>query len=99
LFVLAFFTGKSERADILDLGVSNDGLSFEIVKSKIKNLAAASLVGLLADPLLIIHYQMRPLTGNLHYKLYILHFFFTGLSTFDLAVSGKRWLRPILGTL
>jgi hypothetical protein len=56
LFVLAFFKGKSERADILDLGVSNDGLSFEIVKSKIKNLAAVSLVGLLADPLLSFLY-------------------------------------------
>ncbi len=41
LYVLAFFKGRSERADILDLEVSNDGLSFEIVKSKIKNLAAA----------------------------------------------------------
>jgi hypothetical protein len=36
----------------LDLEVFNDGLSFEIVKSEIKNLAAAGLVGLLADPLL-----------------------------------------------
>ncbi len=42
--MLAFFKGKSERADILDLEVSNDGLSFEIAKSKIKNLAAASFI-------------------------------------------------------
>ncbi len=52
MYVLAFFEGKSERADILDLEVSNDGLSFEIVKSKIKNLAAADLVGFMVDPLL-----------------------------------------------
>jgi hypothetical protein len=52
LYVLAFFRGNSERADILDLEVSNDGLSLEIVKSKIKNLADAGLVGLMADPLL-----------------------------------------------
>ncbi len=52
MYVLAFFKGKSERADILDLEVSNDGLSFEVVKSKIKNLAAADLVGLVVDPLL-----------------------------------------------
>ncbi len=52
MYVLPFFKGKSERADILDLEVSNDGLSFEIVKSKIKNLAAAGLVGILVDPLL-----------------------------------------------
>jgi hypothetical protein len=51
LYVLAFFKGKSERANILDLEVSNDGLSFEIAKSQIKNLAAASLVGAMADPL------------------------------------------------
>ena len=42
----------SERADILVLEVSNDGLSFETIKSKIKNLAPAGLVGALADPLL-----------------------------------------------
>jgi hypothetical protein len=41
LYVLAFFKGRSERADILDLEVYNDGLSFEIVKSKSKILAAA----------------------------------------------------------
>jgi hypothetical protein len=51
---LVFSKGKSERADILDLEVSNDGVSFAIVKSKIKNLAAAGLVGLLVDPLLSI---------------------------------------------
>ncbi len=44
MYVLAFFKGKSERADILYLEVSNDGLSFEIVKSKIKNLAAAGFI-------------------------------------------------------
>ncbi len=44
LYVLAFFTGKSERVDILDLEVSNDGLSFDIVKSKIKNLAEGSFI-------------------------------------------------------
>ena len=31
----AFFTGKSERADILDLDVPNYGLSFQNIKSKI----------------------------------------------------------------
>jgi len=38
----------------LDLEVSNDGLSFEIVISKIKNL-----VGLLVDPLLIYYNQKQ----------------------------------------
>jgi hypothetical protein len=54
MYVLAFFKGKLERADILDLQVCNNGLSFETVKSKIKNLATAGLVGLMADPLLSI---------------------------------------------
>jgi hypothetical protein len=51
---LAFFTGKSQRADILDLEDPNDGLSFEIIKSKFKILAAVSLVGVFADPLLTV---------------------------------------------
>ena len=52
LWTSAFFTGMSERADILVLEVSNDDLSFEIFKSQIKNLSPAGLVGILADPLL-----------------------------------------------
>ena len=51
----AFFTGMSEIADILVLEVSNDGLSFETIKSKIKNVAAAGLVRALADPLLRVN--------------------------------------------
>ena len=43
----------SERVDILVLDTSSDGLSFETIKSKIKNLAPAGLVRALADPLLI----------------------------------------------
>jgi len=49
----------SERADILVLEVSNYGLSFETIKSKIKNLAPAGLVRALADPLLGISVQKK----------------------------------------
>ncbi len=44
LYTLAFFTGKSERADILDIETTNDDLSFQIIKSKIKVLADAGSI-------------------------------------------------------
>jgi hypothetical protein len=55
LYTLPFFTGKSERADILDIETTNDDLSFQIIKSKIKVLADAGLIGPLADPLLTVN--------------------------------------------
>ncbi len=47
----AFFITKSERAETLDLQVSDYGLSFEIFKSK-KRFAPLGFVGALADALL-----------------------------------------------
>jgi hypothetical protein len=49
LYTSAFFALISERADIFDLEVSNDALSFGIIKLKIKTFAAAGLVGSMAD--------------------------------------------------